>query len=100
MNALVATSPDPAKGPAARFLEGLAADELRYIAEFLGAGVVNPELRPAGDRRAVAERIQIYEARRTPRGADASHKMILLLEFLTLARRSRGRTWAAAPGRA
>lgn len=100
MTALLATSPDTAKGSAERFLEGLAADELRYIAEFLGAGVVAPELRVRGDRRAVAERIQRYEARRTRGAADVSHKMILLLEFLTLAGRARPRAWSAVQGRA
>jgi hypothetical protein len=73
---------------AARFLEGLSADELQYIAGFLGACIMEPSP-PAGRNRAeLATRIASFELCCHPRASpgesftDREHKMILLLEYL------------------
>jgi len=71
-----------------RFLEGLSTDELRYIAEFFGATTLDPELRPRKGRAAMARRVEMFQERAAGSGetpsSSASHKMILLLEFLSL----------------
>ena len=72
---------------ARRFLGGLSADELQFIAEFLGASVLESEFAgqvAGGSRCELAERVG--EFHRTRFGAlpsrDQDHKTILLLEFL------------------
>ena len=78
---------------ARRFLEGLSTDELRYIASYLGACLIESALssRPVS-RGQIACQIQQYECCRmqfTGWGApfswsgDVQHKMILLLEYLS-----------------
>jgi hypothetical protein len=73
---LVAALADYALGPfrpeARRFLRGLSADEMQFIAEFLGASIVHAQMcapRGAGD----------ILLRRVP---DRSHKMLVLIEYL------------------
>jgi hypothetical protein len=70
---------------ARRFLLGLSTDELQYIAEFLGACVLESSGSPALNRRELAYGIaQFEQLRRAPVdcGGDRQHKMILLLEYL------------------
>jgi hypothetical protein len=70
---------------ARKFLLGLSTDELQYIAEFLGACVLESLGRSAVSRRELAEGIAYFEQiRRAPAGcqADQEHKMIVLLEYL------------------
>ena len=56
---------------ARRFLQGLSTDELQYIAEYLGTGVVEPGDTCAADGAASGGL------------SDREHKMILLLEYLS-----------------
>ncbi len=74
---------------ARRFLQGLSADELQYIAEFLGSCILESSSPPASSRCQVAEGITHFERCRGARPSAASgpaddqdHKMILLLEYL------------------
>jgi hypothetical protein len=70
---------------ARKFLQGLSTDELQYIAEFLGARVLESLGRSALSRRELADGIaQFEQVRRVPAGclSDQEHKMILLLEYL------------------
>ena len=77
-----------------RFLQGLATDELQYIAEFLGSCILESSGRCSGSRTQLAEAIKHFERSRhgapaevgCPCGLgshqDQEHKMILLLEYL------------------
>jgi len=70
---------------ARKFLLGLSTDELQYIAEFLGACVLESLGRSALSRRELAEGIAQFEQIRresAERFNDREHKMILLLEYL------------------
>jgi hypothetical protein len=66
-----------------RFLQGLSTDELQYIAEFLGARILECAER-AANRPELADRIARFERERPAALAsrDRDHKMILLLEYL------------------
>jgi hypothetical protein len=78
-------------------VEGLSADELQFIAEFLGACVLDSSGKPCVSRAQWAERITRYhEASLGSSGADREHKMILLLEFLC---QCRGSNSAVSDGR-
>jgi hypothetical protein len=68
---------------AQRFLEGLSSDELRYIAEFVGASCLDPDLKPGQTRDLAARCVERFQ-QMNGSGPCASHKMILLLEFLSL----------------
>ena len=68
---------------AERFLEGLSSDELRYIADFVGASCLEPDLKPGQTRALIAECIERYQSMAGSRDG-CCHKMILLLEFLSL----------------
>ena len=73
-----------------RYLQGLATDELQYIAEFLGSCILESGGRCHCSRTQLAEAIKQFD--RTRRGSttvvgswqdqDQEHKMILLLEYL------------------
>jgi hypothetical protein len=84
--ALVSCADSPHKSRARRFVEGLSSDELQFIAEFLGACVLDSAGQPCDSRAQWAERITRYQQAsggcRACRSADQEHKMILLLEFL------------------
>lgn len=72
---------------ARRFLGGLSADELQFIAEFLGASVLESEFagEPAGQSRGeLADRLAEFHRTRFGElpSRDQDHKTILLLEFL------------------
>jgi len=78
---------DKSRRPLARrFLVGLSADELQFIAEFLGACLLEPSLECRNSRAELGDRISRFQ---TLRGGfapcaseDEQHKMILLLEYL------------------
>ena len=82
----LAASADPSRRFSARqFLAGLSTDEMRFIAEFLGASVLEAGP-PCGCSRAelgrrIAE-FQTASAHPCHPGPDLEHKMIVLLEFL------------------
>lgn len=71
---------------ARRFLGGLSADELQFIAEFLGASVLEECAgETAGEsRRGLSERLAEFHRTRFGElpSRDQDHKTILLLEFL------------------
>ncbi len=101
---------------AREFLEGLSTDELEYIAAYFGARTLDPKLHGAdANRNHVAGRIERYERDRLPKGrpdlscgrascaaplTDVSHKMIVLLEFLSVSAVSRRTSWPALSGTA
>ena len=99
------------------FLEGLSTDELQYIAAFLGACVLDPALGdPDASRDCMAKLITQYEWNRRPyrmpcvkassaaqldTDTDVAHKMILLLEYLSLNRTLREpAAWSVESGTA
>ena len=82
VTALVSCADTPLKAKARRFLQGLSSDELQFIAEFMGACILeSPERRVR-----LAEQLAAFQwvrARSTRGGmADRAHKMIVLLEYL------------------
>jgi len=95
VRALCSCAGDRRRGKARRFLQGLSADELNYIAEFLGSCIL--ESNPLGETRGqLAEDVARFErcrrasapersgSRRAPNSLqDDDHKMILLLEYLS-----------------
>ena len=84
--ALVSCADRPLKPRARQFLMGLSADELQFIAEFLGACILEPEEKGRYSRAELAERIVQFQRARLWRSQgsseDQGHKMILLLEYL------------------
>jgi hypothetical protein len=91
--ALIACLDNSQKRLTRRFLQGLATDELQYIAEFLGACILESGGQCRGSRTQLAEAIKQFERNRhgvTPGAGsrsldpiqDQEHKMILLLEYL------------------
>jgi len=94
ISAITACTEQRFRKKARNFLQGLSRDELQYIAEFLGACVLESEGRSALSRRELADDIAQFEQVRcappdSPR--DREHLMILLLEYLC-----RSRTYSAA----
>lgn len=90
-----------------RFLEGLSTDELQYIAEYLGCRLLDPQTEAIHcDRNGLAVDVERFQFSRRPRraaiaaaggtqvavrnGADIAHKMILLLEYLSLSELGEG----------
>ena len=92
VSALSACADEVQKRDARRFLQGLAKDELQYIAEFLGSCILESQGYYVGSRTQLVEAIKQFDrSRRATSGAsgsavsalqDQEHKMILLLEFL------------------
>ena len=85
VSALAACADPPRRFGARRFLAGLSTDEMRFIAEFLGASFLETGPQSGGSRAELGERIAEFQisctdARRP--GPDLEHKMIVLLEFL------------------
>ena len=79
--ALAACSERSLKARARRFLMGLSADELQFIAEFLGACI----LESSDDIGRAACTVHVHQswmARASARQGDHELKMILLREFL------------------
>jgi hypothetical protein len=67
-------------------VEGLSADELQFIAGFLGACLLDSSGAPCSSRAQWAERIAQYQqaCAGCPQcgSEDREHKMIVLLEYL------------------
>ena len=92
--ALVSCLENSQKRLTRRFLQGLATVELQYIAEFLGACILESGGQCRGSRTQLAEAIKKFERNRRGRATtdadsrgldplqDQEHKMILLLEYL------------------
>jgi hypothetical protein len=83
--ALVSSADRPLKPRARQFLLGLSFDELQFIAEFLGACILESTEKGRCSRWELAERIAQFQGRlRCSPGCseDQDHKMILLLEYL------------------
>jgi hypothetical protein len=86
--ALVACADAPLRARARRFVSGLSADELQFIAEYLGACILESAQRCSCSRAELARRVAEFQE--TRESFDRDHKAILLLEFLC-------RTGVAAP---
>lgn len=83
VTALTACTAHPCRPKARRFLVGLSADELQFIAEFLGVLILESEECCCCSRAELAERIaEFQQTRPRHRSLDDDHKMILLLEYL------------------
>lgn len=86
VTALVSCADSPHRSQARRFVQGLSADELQFIASFLGACVLDSSGRPCTSRAQWAEQIAQYQQAdalcQECGSPDHDHKMILLLEFL------------------
>ena len=84
--ALVGCAERSRKLTARRFLAGLSADELQFIAEFLGACVLESPPVCGCSRAELGDRISRFQLLRYggPQCSsdDQAHKMILLLEYL------------------
>ena len=84
--ALISSADRPLKPKARRFLVGLSFDELQFIAEFLGACILESTEEGCCSRSELAQRIAQFQPgrRRCSPGCseDQDHKMILLLEYL------------------
>lgn len=83
VTALVSCADAPQRTNTRRFLRGLSSDELQFIAEFLGACILEA---PGVFGRELERHIASFQ-RTHLRGegahlADQEHKMILLLEYL------------------
>jgi hypothetical protein len=88
--ALTSCADRPSKTRARRFLDGLSFDELQFIAEFLGACVLESGHKYRCSRAQLAEKIAEFQFARASGAAwseDQDHKMILLLEYLSRDRR-------------
>jgi len=84
--ALVSCADGSLKNQVRRFLTGLSGDELQFIAEYLGACILDSSggcFRSRGElARRIARFQQIRGADAGIRSEDLEHKMILLLEYL------------------
>jgi hypothetical protein len=65
------------------FLEALSGDELRYIAGYLGARVLDPEL-AADSEENTGNVVAGYTAQTPNPPLDSTHKMLLLRDYLRL----------------
>jgi len=79
--ALVACAEAPLRPKARRFIDGLSADELQFIAEYLGACILEAGLCSCRSREELSQRIAEFQRARRSIG-DCDHKSMLLLEFL------------------
>ena len=85
VSALAACADPSRRFGARRFLAGLSTDEMRFIAEFLGASVLEAGPESSCSRAELGARIAEFQFSRTyvrRSGPDLEHKMIVLLEFL------------------
>jgi hypothetical protein len=85
ISAIAVCAEERLQAKAREFLQGLSTDELQYIAEFLGACVLESVGHSPFDRRELAEGISQFDQARRPAVqccSDREHKMILLLEYL------------------
>jgi hypothetical protein len=85
VSALAACADPSRRFGARRFLAGLSTDEMSFIAEFLGASVLDAGPQSSCSRAELGERIAEFQVSCTHAvqpGPDLEHKMIVLLEFL------------------
>ncbi len=86
VTALVSCADNSIQPKARRFLAGLSCDELQFIAEFLGACILEPTRSRSCSRAQLAECVAEFQRSRDRAGArsvqDRDHKMIVLLEYL------------------
>lgn len=81
--ALIACAESPCRAKARRFLSGLSSDELQFIAEYLGACILESARHCRRSRAELAVRVSEFQLLHSSTArADIDHKMILLLEFL------------------
>jgi len=81
--ALTACAETALKTRARRFLAGLSSDELQFIADFVGACILESDATPemhVAVRLAQFQTARLSGFQRYP--ADQDHKMLVLLEFL------------------
>ena len=79
--ALASCTDGRSKSQTRRFLGGLSRDELQFIAEYLGASILESATEDACSGLGLSERI--VEAQRSGSShPDLDHKTILLMEFL------------------
>lgn len=81
MTALCDCAVGPSRVKVRRFLQGLSADELQFIAAFWGACVLESDSPVRNNRMQLAHRIGQLQSQSTP-SYDGDHKMILLMEYL------------------
>jgi hypothetical protein len=82
--ALTACIEDPFRLEARRFLRGLSADELQFIAEFLGSSILEAQACPC-QGTPLAQQISEFQdcaCRGRRRTTDRNHKLLVLLEYL------------------
>jgi hypothetical protein len=83
ITALVGCTDGALKSRSRRFLQGLSSDELQFIAEYLGACILESAGTGSGSPSGMALRVAQFQAARAPDlPTDQDHKTILLLEFL------------------
>jgi hypothetical protein len=85
VTALAACADNRQRRPSLRFLQGLSADELQYIAEFLGSCILESSGGSPVTRAELADQVSYFAQSCRPRRAasrDRDHKAILLVEFL------------------
>jgi hypothetical protein len=81
--ALASCADHPRRPEAHEFLTGLSSDELQFIAEFLGACILD-SIQCCRTRQQLAERIgEFQRGRHAAASRDQDHKTILLLEYLS-----------------
>jgi len=78
--ALVECAQQPLKMDARRFLDGLSADELQFIADYLGFCILESQLPATLTREELARSIDEFQEACPTR--DPDRKSILLLEYL------------------
>jgi hypothetical protein len=81
VTALVDCTDGPARFRVRRFLQGLSADELQFLASFWGACVLESDGPVHSNHTLLAHRIGQLLSASAP-GYDCDHKLLLLLEYL------------------
>src|SRR4051812_2199529 len=79
--ALIACADAPYRASARRFVSGLSAEELKFIADYLGACILE-SFGCCCSRHELAQRIAEFQSIRQSIG-DHDHQSILLMEFLS-----------------
>jgi len=83
ISALAGCAEGSGRARSRRFLQGLSSDELQFIAEYLGACILESDGDSPHSREELAGRVMEFQAAREHAlSADEEHKMVLLLEFL------------------
>jgi hypothetical protein len=98
ISALAACADSPVRARARRFLRGLSADELGFIAGFVGACILKSSENTAHAAESLEHECRIGGS--GPGRRDREHKMILLREFLRRSRRHTAPARRAGPAAA